>query len=95
MTYRTCRWHPPLLFVQEAKAEDAEIQRKELALVPDSMQGVYYATLRGGLCSSYLAASVIASDMVTTSKTGAMGTVGFFCGSNAIHVLFLPEVPFQ
>lgn len=71
----------PLLCVQSAKAQDVTIRRKERTLVPDSMQGAYYATLRGGICSSYLAASVIASDMVATSKTGAMGTVGFIlCG---------------
>lgn len=56
--------------------EDTEIRRKELSLPPDSMQGAYYTTLRGGMWSSYLAASVIASDMVATSKTGAMGKVG-------------------
>lgn len=44
------------------------------------MQGqYYYATLRGGMCSSYLAAAaVIASSTVATSKTGAMGTVRVF-----------------
>ncbi|CAN0415010.1 unnamed protein product, partial [Scytosiphon promiscuus] len=57
------------------KEEVNETRRTELALAPDSMEGLYYATLRGGMCSSYLAASVIASDMVATSKTGAMGTV--------------------
>jgi len=59
-----------------AKAEDTEIQHKELALAPGSMQEVYYTFLRGGMCNSYLAANVIASDMVATSQTGAMGTVG-------------------
>ncbi|CAM9487394.1 unnamed protein product [Scytosiphon promiscuus] len=58
------------------KEEVNETRRTELALAPDSMEGLYYATLRGGMCSSYLAASVIASDMVATSKTGAMGTAG-------------------
>lgn len=65
-----------VLCVQVEKAEDSEIQRKELSLPPESMQAVYYTTLRGGLWSSYLAASVIASDMVATSKIGAMGRVG-------------------
>lgn len=67
-----------------AKAEDTEIQRKELALVPGSMQEVYYAFLRGGMCSSYLAATVIASDMVATSQTGAMGTVGLFVNETCL-----------
>lgn len=60
---------------QVEKEEVNEIRRTELALAPDSMEGLYFATLRGGMCSSYLAASVIASDMVATSKTGATGTV--------------------
>lgn len=68
---------PLLCSVQSSWAKDIEFQRKELALEPGSFKSAYYATLRGGMCSAYCAASVIASDMVTTSKTGAMGKVGF------------------
>eukprot|EP00903_Cladosiphon_okamuranus_P011579 g10892.t1 len=59
--------------VASAKAQNSEIQRKELALEPGSFEEAYHTALRGGIYRSYLAASVIASDMVTTSKTGAMG----------------------
>lgn len=55
--------------------QDNEMQQKEQALTPDSREGAYFATVRSGLCNSYLAASVIGSNMVSTSKTGAMGIV--------------------
>lgn len=51
------------------------MRRKEQALAPESAQAAYCATVRSGLCSAYLAASVVGSGMVSTSKTGAMGTV--------------------
>jgi len=71
--------------VQSSKSKDIEVQRKELALEPGSFQEAYHATIRGGMYRSYVAASVVASDMVTTSKTGAMGKASFdvnrFCCS--------------
>ncbi|CAN0483579.1 unnamed protein product, partial [Ectocarpus sp. 12 AP-2014] len=54
--------------------EDVDIQRKELALVPFSK--AYYNAVRTGLCEAYLAASVINSDWVSTSKTSGMGKAG-------------------
>ncbi|CAN0101396.1 unnamed protein product, partial [Ectocarpus fasciculatus] len=50
---------------------DMNIQRKELALAP--FQSAYYTAVRTGLCNAYLAASVIGSDWVATSKTGGTG----------------------
>ncbi|CAM9662572.1 unnamed protein product [Ectocarpus sp. 12 AP-2014] len=58
--------------------EDMDVQRKELALPPFSKE--YYSAVRSGLCQAYLAASVIDSDWVSTSKTGRMGKVGAAVG---------------
>lgn len=57
---------------------DMDARREELALTPDSRQGAYCITIRTGLCNAYLAASVIGSKMVSTSKTGVMGAVSHF-----------------
>ncbi|CAM9150683.1 unnamed protein product [Ectocarpus sp. 8 AP-2014] len=54
--------------------EDKDIQRKERDLAPFSK--AYYAAVRSGLCNAYLAASVIDSDWVSTSKTGRVGKAG-------------------
>ncbi|CBJ33257.1 Hypothetical leucine rich repeat protein [Ectocarpus siliculosus] len=54
--------------------EDMSVRRKELALPPFSKE--YYSAVRSGLCQAYLAASVIDSNWVSTSKTGGMGKVG-------------------
>lgn len=51
------------------------MQRRERSLVTGSWQEAHYTTLKTGLCKAYLAASVVASDLVSTSKTGIMGTV--------------------
>lgn len=64
--------------VQSSQSKDFDIQRKELALERGSFREAYHATLRGGIYRSYLAASAIASDMVTTSKIGAIGRVRLF-----------------
>ena len=53
--------------------KDEDIQRKELALPPGSK--AYYITVRTGLGNAYLAASVVASSLVSTSKTGGLGKV--------------------
>ncbi|CAM9895588.1 unnamed protein product, partial [Ectocarpus fasciculatus] len=53
---------------------DMNIQRKELALAP--FRNAYYTAVRTGLCNAYLAASVIGSDWVATSKTGGTGKAG-------------------
>lgn len=49
------------------------MQRKERAYPPTSK--AYYFAVRTGLCNAYLAASVIGSSLVQTSKTGGMGMV--------------------
>ncbi|CAN0229315.1 unnamed protein product [Ectocarpus sp. 12 AP-2014] len=49
-----------------------DIQRRELALPPGPK--AYYTVVRTGLCNAYLAASVVCSSLVCTSKTGRMGT---------------------
>ncbi|CAM9483769.1 unnamed protein product [Ectocarpus sp. 12 AP-2014] len=54
--------------------EDVDIQRKEMALPAFSKE--YYSAIRRGLCQAYLAASVIESERVSTSKTGGMGKAG-------------------
>ncbi|CAN0384868.1 unnamed protein product, partial [Ectocarpus sp. 12 AP-2014] len=54
--------------------EEMDVQRKELALQPFSK--AYYTAVRSGLCNAYLAASVIDSDWVSTSKTGGVGKGG-------------------
>ncbi|CAM9352312.1 unnamed protein product [Ectocarpus sp. 12 AP-2014] len=51
-----------------------DIQRRELALPPGPK--AYYTAIRTGLCDAYLAASVVCSSLVCTSKTGPMGTAG-------------------
>ncbi len=53
--------------------EDKDFQRKEQALRPGSK--TYYSTVRTGICNAYLAASVVSSSLVGTSKTGGMGMV--------------------
>ncbi|CAM9228091.1 unnamed protein product, partial [Ectocarpus sp. 8 AP-2014] len=54
--------------------EDMDVQRKELALPPFPKS--YYTAVRSGLCQAYLAASVIDSDWVSTSKTGRVSKAG-------------------
>ncbi|CAN0186483.1 unnamed protein product, partial [Ectocarpus sp. 12 AP-2014] len=54
--------------------EEMDVQRKELALPPFSK--AYYTAVRSGLCNAYLAASVIDSDWVSSSKTGGVGKGG-------------------
>ncbi|CAM9974691.1 unnamed protein product [Ectocarpus fasciculatus] len=54
--------------------EDMDVQRKEQALPP--FWNAYNKAVRLGLCKAYLAASVIDSGSVATSKTGVMGKVG-------------------
>ncbi|CAN0559730.1 unnamed protein product, partial [Ectocarpus sp. 12 AP-2014] len=54
--------------------EDMDVQRKEVAL--PAFWGEYYTAVRTGLCEAYLAASVINSDWVSTSKTGSIGKAG-------------------
>ncbi|CAN0455602.1 unnamed protein product [Ectocarpus sp. 12 AP-2014] len=54
--------------------ENMDVQQKELDL--PSFSKAYYMCVRTGLCSAYLAASVMGSDWVFTSKTGGMGKAG-------------------
>ncbi|CAM9178057.1 unnamed protein product [Ectocarpus sp. 8 AP-2014] len=54
--------------------EDMDVQQKELAL--PAFWRAYYTAVRTGLCEAYLAASVINSDWVSTSKIGGIGKVG-------------------
>lgn len=44
------------------------------------MEEEYSQTLRSGLCKAYLAASVVGSKLVSTCKTGTMGTVSDYVG---------------
>lgn len=69
---------PHSFSVQSSQSKDFDFHRKELALEPGSFREAYHATLRGGIYRSYLAASAIASDMVTTSTIGAIGRVRLF-----------------
>eukprot|EP00903_Cladosiphon_okamuranus_P016272 g15005.t1 len=54
--------------------ENKDATQKELALQPFAQ--AYYAAVRNGICNAYLAASVVSSSWVCTSKTGRMGKVG-------------------
>ncbi|CAM9603560.1 unnamed protein product, partial [Ectocarpus sp. 13 AM-2016] len=54
--------------------EDMDVQQKEVAL--PAFWRAYCTAVRTGLCEAYLAASVINSDWVSTSKTGSMGKAG-------------------
>ena len=68
--------HPPTVAASTAQSkhmEDEDMQRKERAFSP--MSKAYYAAVRTGLCNAYLAASVVGSNLVRTSKTGGMGMV--------------------
>lgn len=60
---------------------DKEMQRRERSLVMGSWQEAHYTTLKTGLCKAYLAACVVGSDLVSTSKTGTMGTVSGYTPS--------------
>lgn len=50
------------------------MQRKEMTL--DQGSKAYHAAVRSGICSAYLAASVVGSGVVSTSEVGVMGKVG-------------------
>ncbi|CAM9763764.1 unnamed protein product [Ectocarpus sp. 13 AM-2016] len=50
--------------------EHKSIQQKELTLPPGSK--AYFTLVRTGLCNAYLAASVVDSSLVRTSKSGGM-----------------------
>jgi len=63
---------PPMF--KSGHTEDMGMRRKELAL--NAFSQAYYTAVRGGICNAYLAASVIASSLVSTSKTGGMAKVG-------------------
>ena len=51
-----------------------DMQRKEMSFDPG--RKAYNVVIRSGLCNAYLAASVVCSGLVSTSKVGAMGKVG-------------------
>ncbi|CAM9603552.1 unnamed protein product [Ectocarpus sp. 12 AP-2014] len=53
---------------------DQGAQRKERALDPGRM--AYNVAVRSGLCNAYLAASVVCSGLVSTSKVGVIGKAG-------------------
>lgn len=59
---------------QSRYTADLDIQRKEMSLDPGCT--AYNVAVRAGLCNAYLAASVVCSGLVSTSKVGAMGKVG-------------------
>ncbi|CAM9961319.1 unnamed protein product, partial [Ectocarpus fasciculatus] len=49
--------------------EDEGLQLKEASLARGPKE--YYTAIRGGVCNAYLAASVVGSGLVSTSKIGA------------------------
>lgn len=55
-----------------------DASRKEKALPEGPKE--YYTTVRTGLCNAYLAASVVGSGLVSTSKTGRMAKVSAMVG---------------
>lgn len=67
--------------------EDPDIERKEQAPAPDTAHGAYCTAIRNGMCNAYLAAKAVASRMVSSSTTGAMGTVS--CVDN-LYVFYGP-----
>lgn len=58
---------------QVRHTENKDVAKKELALQP--FDQAYYTAVRTGICNAYLAASVVSSSWVCTSKTGRMGKV--------------------
>lgn len=58
---------------QSRHMEDKDMEGKELAFPPGCK--AYYFAVRTGLCNAYLAANVISSNLVQTSRTGGMGMV--------------------
>lgn len=60
------------------------MQRKEQRLPPFSR--AYCTAVRTGLCNAYLAASVVASSLVCTTKSGGMGKVSGGLGSCWVRV---------
>lgn len=59
---------------QSRHTEDEGLQLKEASLARGPKE--YYTAIRGGVCNAYLAASVVGSGLVSTSKIGAIGKVG-------------------
>lgn len=59
---------------QSRYTADLDIQKKEMSLDPG--RKAYNVAVRSGLCNAYLAASVVCSGLVSTSKVGVMGKVG-------------------
>ncbi|CAM9622884.1 unnamed protein product, partial [Ectocarpus sp. 8 AP-2014] len=53
---------------------DEGLQLKEARLARGPKE--YYTAIRGGVCNAYLAASVVGSGLVSTSKIGATGKAG-------------------
>ncbi|CAB1107774.1 unnamed protein product [Ectocarpus sp. CCAP 1310/34] len=51
--------------------EDEGLQRKETGLARGPKE--YYTAIRGGVRNAYLAAGVVVSGLVSTSKIGAIG----------------------
>lgn len=58
---------------QVRHTQNKDATQKELALQPFAQ--AYYTAVRTGICNAYLAASVVSSSWVCTSKTGRMGKV--------------------
>ncbi|CAN0070166.1 unnamed protein product, partial [Ectocarpus fasciculatus] len=54
--------------------EDQGMQEREEGLSP--AHKAYFNAVRDGVSNAYLAASVVGSNLVTTSKTGGIGTAG-------------------
>lgn len=60
---------------QSNKMEDADMQQREMSLVAGTFDEAYCTCIRSGLCSAYLAASVVDSNLVATSRVGTLGMV--------------------
>ena len=71
--FRRILRHSSYSRAQVRHTEFKDVTQKEMALRPFAQ--AYYAAVRNGLCNAYLAASVVCSSWVCTSKTGHMGKV--------------------
>ncbi|CAM9981816.1 unnamed protein product, partial [Ectocarpus fasciculatus] len=60
--------------IYSSHMEDQGMQEREQGLSP--AHKAYFNAVRDGVSNAYLAASVVGSNLVTTSKTGGIGTAG-------------------
>ncbi|CAM9463368.1 unnamed protein product, partial [Ectocarpus sp. 4 AP-2014] len=60
--------------IASSHVEDQGMQEREQGL--SLAHKAYFNAVRDGVCNAYLAASVVGSNLVATSKTGGIGTAG-------------------